>query len=296
MKKIEAVTEKNSICAVDENGHLNKTTFAHSPDCDDAFMFYGIASGGIDTGEFEVEQVAKDIETLNNEAKEGRYDITAISFASYPYIADRYLLMPCGASFGLKYGPVVVARNHMDPQSLAGATIAIPGYMTTAYLLLRLYAGLVKVVVLPFQDIISAVMNAEVEAGLIIHEGQLTYEQMGLKKIVDLGQWWYQTTKLPLPLGANAIKRDLGEKKIVELSRIVRQSIEYAIANRDEALRYAMHLAGNTDKNLADRYVRMYVNELSVDCGQPGQEAAKKLFQLAVQKQVIDGEFLPPFV
>jgi len=275
---------------------MDNLTFAHSPDCDDAFMFYGIASGGIDTGDFKVEQVTKDIETLNREAKEGKYDITAMSFASYPSIADRYLLLPCGGSFGLRYGPIVVAKNNIEPQSLAYATIAIPGYMTTAYLLLRLYAGLVKVVELPFQEIIPAVMNNEVEAGLVIHEGQLTYGQTGLKKIVDLGQWWYQTTELPLPLGGNAVKRDLGEEKIADLTRIVSQSIAYAMANHHDALQYAMRLAGNMPVTLADRYVRMYVNELSVDCGELGRQAVKKLFQLAAQKQVIEGEFNPPFM
>lgn len=238
---------------------------AYSPDCDDAFMFYGIASGAVATGDLNIEPVTKDIETLNEEAKEGKYDITAISFAAYPSIADHYLLMPCGASFGLRTGPIVLARKSMSPQSLTATTIAIPGRMTTAYLLLRLYAQTVKVIEMPFQDIIPALLKGNVDAGLIIHEGQLTYEASGLHKIIDLGQWWYQKTGLPLPLGGNAIKRDLSKQKIAELIRIVRQSIVYALANEDDAIKYVLPLAGQMSENLVRRYVSMYVNELSVD-------------------------------
>jgi 1,4-dihydroxy-6-naphthoate synthase len=273
-----------------------KISFAHSPDCDDAFMFYGIASGMVDTGDFSVTQVTKDIETLNNEAKQGKYEITAISFASYPSIADQYMLMPCGGSFGLDYGPVLVAKEDIKAENFGHTRIAIPGYMTTAYLLLRLYASSVNVVEMPFQDIIPAVVSGEVDAGLLIHEGQITYQQMGLKKIVDLGQWWHATTNLPLPLGGNAVKRDLGEEKIAYLTKIVCDSIKYAVANHHDALKYAMGFAGDMPESLVDRYVRMYVNDLSVDCGDSGRKAVKKLFDLAVQKQVINSEFNPPFM
>ena len=273
-----------------------KITFAHSPDCDDAFMFYGIACGAIDTGNFIIEQVTKDIETLNQEAKQGKYDITAISFAAYPVLADRYMLMPCGASFGLQYGPIVLAKDDTLAQSLAGATIAIPGDMTTAYLLLRLYTKPMKVITMPFQEIIPAVLKGEAEAGLIIHEGQLTYGETGLTKMIDLGQWWHQETNLPLPLGGNAVKRDLGEQAIVGLTRIVSQSIKYALANKDEALKYAKRFAGHMAESLVERYVKMYVNEMSVDCGEAGRLAVKKLFQMAAQKQITESEFESVFM
>ena len=273
-----------------------KIQIAHSPDSDDAFMFYGIACGAIDTGEFVIEQVTKDIEALNQEAKEGKYEITAMSFASYPAIANRYLLMPCGSSFGLQYGPIVLAKNDISPQSLTAATIAIPGYMTTAFLLLQLCITPMKVVVLPFKEIIPAVVAGIVDAGLVIHEGQLTYSQTGLKKIIDLGQWWHQKTNLPLPLGGNVVKRDLGKEKIAELTRIVRQSITYALDNKEAALKYAMRFAEYMPEDLIDRYVKMYVNELSIDCGETGKLAVKKLFKMAAQKQIIESGFNPSFV
>jgi 1,4-dihydroxy-6-naphthoate synthase len=273
-----------------------KITIAHSPDSDDAFMFYGIACGAIDTGDFIIEQVAKDIETLNQEATEGKYDVSAISFACYPSIADRYLLMPCGASFGLQYGPILLAKTDLQPESIDSITIAIPGYMTTAYLLLRLFAKPTNVIVMPFQDIIPAIVNGEVAAGLIIHEGQLTYGYTGLKKIIDLGLWWHETTGLPLPLGGNVIKRDLGKEKIVDLTRIVTQSITYALNNQNDALKYAKLFAEDMPDDVLDRYVKMYVNELSVDCGRAGKEAVKTLFELAAKKQIIESGFISSFV
>ena len=188
---------------------------AHSPDSDDAFMYYGIACGAVPTGNFIFKQVMKDIQSLNEEAKEGKYEITAISFAAYPEIKKDYLLMPCGASFGQEYGPMVVSRKGEAEPQLDSVKVAIPGYMTTAYLLLRLYCPQVKVIVMPFEQIISAVQNRFVDAGLIIHEGQLIHEQFGLQKVVDLGVWWSQKTKLPLPLGGNAIKRYLGHDRIM---------------------------------------------------------------------------------
>ncbi len=204
--------------------------------------------------------------------------------------------MPCGASFGMQYGPIVLGHKNMSAKSLRTATVAIPGYMTTAYLLLRLYLPEIKVIVLPFQDIIPALQNGQVEAGLIIHEGQLSYPDSGLKKLLDLGLWWYQKTNLPLPLGGNAIKRNLGQDRIADLTRILKESVIYALNNRQAALNYALSFARGMSKELADRYVQLYVNELSVDCGTEGQEAVKILFRLADQAGLTEREFSPEFV
>ncbi len=280
---------------------MKKISCAHSPDSDDAFMYYGIACGAVDTGETTFNQVAKDIQTLNEEAKDGSYEITAISFAAYPEINDKYLLMPCGASFGQKYGPIIVCRENEPIPNLKRVTVAIPGYMTTAYLLLRLLVPGVKVVVLPFEEIIPAVQNRIVEAGLIIHEGQLTHEQFGLKKMIDLGQWWYEKTQLPLPLGGNAIRRNLGRETILRLTQILKNSIVYALDNRSAAMQYALGFArGQSARCMseaeADRYISMYVNDLSIDCGESGKEAVKKLFELAKEAKLVEEGFQSEFV
>jgi 1,4-dihydroxy-6-naphthoate synthase len=269
---------------------------AHSPDSDDAFMYYGIASGAVSTGNFVFKQVMKDIQTLNEEAKEGKYEITAISFAAYPQIKDRYLLMPCGASFGQQYGPMVVCRENEPLPMLNAINVAIPGYMTTAYLLLRLYCPEVKVIALPFEEIIPAVQNRVVEAGLIIHEGQLTHEQFGLKKLIDLGRWWDEKTNLPLPLGGNAIRRDLGQDKILQLTEILKNSVVYALNNRKTAMNYAFDFARGMSEKIVDKYINMYVNDLSIDCGDRGRLAVKKLFQLAREAGLLEEQFNTEFV
>ena len=269
---------------------------AHSPDSDDAFMFYGIACGAVDTGDITIKQVMKDIQSLNEEAKHGKYGVTAVSFAAYPQIKDKYILMPCGASFGLQYGPIIVCRDNEPVPDLNSVTVAVPGYMTTAYLLLQLYLPGVKVVVLPFEDIIAAVQDSTVAAGLLIHEGQLTHERFGLKKIIDLGQWWFAKTSLPLPLGGNAVRRDLGREKIIRVTQILKDSIIFALNNRPEAMRYALSFARGMSENVVDKYISMYVNELSIDCGDAGREAVKQLFELAKKAKLVEEQFQSEFV
>ena len=254
-----------------------RIAIAHSPDSDDAFMFYGLASGKVPAGDIEIEHVLSDIETLNRAAFEGRYEISAISFHAYTHLADRYIRLPHGASMGDRYGPVVVAREDL-PRSLEGVTVAVPGTLTTAFLALRLYAPDVAHVVMPFDEIQEAVRDGRAEAGLLIHEGQLTYASEGLRKIVDLGEWWTDRTGgLPLPLGGNVIRRDLGPDLIARLSRLLHDSIAYALQHRDEAVRYAMRFGRGLDREHTDRFVGMYVNELTLDYGERGREAVRRL-------------------
>jgi 1,4-dihydroxy-6-naphthoate synthase len=261
-----------------------RIAIAHSPDSDDAFMFYGLASGKVPTGDLQIEHVLSDIETLNRAAFEGRYEVSAISFHAYAHLADRYVLLPHGASMGDRYGPVVVARDVL-PSSLAGVTVAIPGTLTTAFLALRLYTPDVQYVALPFDEIQEAVHAGRVQAGLLIHEGQLTYAGEGLRKVVDLGEWWSDRTKgLPLPLGGNVIRRDLGPELIARISRLLRESIAYALAHRDEAVHYAMQFGRGLDREHTDRFVGMYVNELTLDYGERGREAVRRLLTEAGDK------------
>jgi 1,4-dihydroxy-6-naphthoate synthase len=254
-----------------------KIHIAHSPDSDDAFMFYGLASGKVPANGFELEHVLSDIETLNRAAFEGRYEITAVSFHAYAHLTDKYILLPHGASMGDRYGPVVVARKD-GPSSLKGTRVAVPGELTTAFLTLRLYDPGVEYVVLPFDEIQPAVHAGDVAAGLLIHEGQVTYEEEGLRKLVDLGEWWADRTGgLPLPLGGNIIKRDLGAAAIAKLSALLRDSIAYGLSHRDEAVSYAMRFGRGLDKPHTDRFVGMYVNGLTLDYGQRGREAVQRL-------------------
>jgi 1,4-dihydroxy-6-naphthoate synthase len=256
-----------------------KIHIAHSPDSDDAFMFYGLASGRVPTEGFEIEHVLSDIESLNRAAFEGRYEVTAVSFHAYAYLTDRYVLLPHGASMGDRYGPVVVARED-GPTSLDGIRVAVPGELTTAFLALRLFHPAVEHVVVPFDQIQDKVRNGEVAAGLLIHEGQLTYEEEGLKKIVDLGEWWADRTGgLPLPLGGNVIRRDLGSKVIATLSRLLHDSIAYALEHRDEAVTYAMTYGRGLDQSRTDRFVGMYVNGLTLDYGDRGRAAVHRLLE-----------------
>jgi 1,4-dihydroxy-6-naphthoate synthase len=253
-----------------------KIHIAHSPDSDDAFMFYGLASGKVPANGFELEHVLSDIETLNRAAFEGKYEITAVSFHAYAHLTDKYILLPHGASMGDRYGPIVVSKR--DASSLEGLTVAVPGTLTTAFLALRLFDPSVQFVVMPFDRIQEAVKAGDAEAGLLIHEGQLTWADDGLKKIVDLGEWWADRTDgLPLPLGGNVIRRDLGPKAISTLSRLLHDSIAYALAHRDEAVSYAMRFGRGLDRARTDRFVGMYVNSLTLDYGDRGRHAVTRL-------------------
>ncbi|MBY0357797.1 MAG: hypothetical protein K2W82_07330 [Candidatus Obscuribacterales bacterium] len=266
---------------------VKEITIAHSPDSDDAFMFYGLASEQVETFGIKVHQVLKDIQSLNQDAKTGKYEVSAISFAAYPEVSDRYALMPCGASMGNNYGPMVVAREQMPLENLKKVKIAIPGKLTTAYLALRLLEQELDVVEYPFDEILEAVRDGKVDAGLIIHEGQLTYAEMGLKKIVDLGQWWYEKYSLPLPLGGNVVRKDLGIELMKKATKMLQDSIKYSLTNRKAALDYAMSYARGLETNQADKFVGMYVNELTVDYGDAGRKAVELLFQLAFEKGII---------
>ena len=250
---------------------------AHSPDSDDAFMFYGLASGQVPSPGFELEHVLADIETLNRAAFEGTYEITAVSFHAYAHLTDRYLLLPHGASMGDRYGPIVVARK-AGPSSLDGVRVAIPGELTTAFLALRLYAPSVEYVVMPFDEIQDRVRDGTVSAGLLIHEGQLTYADEGLQKLVDLGEWWADRTGgLPLPLGGNVIRRDLGAATISTLSQLLHDSIAYGLNHRAEAVDYAMQFGRGLDRRRTDEFVGMYVNNLTLDYGHRGRAAVQRL-------------------
>ena len=257
---------------------------AHSPDPDDAFMFYGLACGAVDSGLYEFEHVLADIQTLNERALVGEYEVTAISICAYPQVCGRYALASCGASMGDNYGPIVVSREPCTADDLAGRTIAVPGLLTTAYLTLQLCLGrdAFKPKVVMFDRIPEEVAAGRVDAGLLIHEGQLTYAQQGLHQVIDLGVWWQQQTGLPLPLGGNAIRRDLGLERCHEVVAILRASIQYGLDHRDEAVRHALRFGRGLDLPLADRFVGMYVNQWTLDYGERGREAVRRLLQEGV--------------
>ncbi len=261
---------------------------AHSPDSDDAFMFYALATHKLETGDLEFEHVLKDIQTLNEEASKGTYDVTAISFHAYAYVADKYALLPHGASIGDNYGPIVVANEGLDPTDLSKVKIAIPGTLTSAFLALSIYNPDFKYEVVPFDQIIEAVTSGRCDAGLLIHEGQLFYQNLGLHKVLDLGEWWHEYTGgLPLPMGGNAIKRDLGEETITEVSRLLKESIQYSLDHREDALQYAMQFARDMDPALADRFVAMWVNDLTLDYGERGREAVCRLLTEGHERGII---------
>jgi 5,8-dihydroxy-2-naphthoate synthase len=254
-----------------------KVSLAHSPDSDDAFMFYGLARGKVATDGLEIVHVLKDIQTLNEEARVGRHEVTAISFHAWPHVADTYALMPCGGSIGDGYGPLLVAREPLRPSDVAGRRVAVPGLLTTAYLALRLFAPEAETRVVPFDRILDEVREGRTDVGLIIHEGQLTFGGHGLHKVLDLGAWWKEQTGLPLPLGANAVRRDLGEDMMRRLTRIVRDTVRYSLAHRREALDYALGFARGMDPAVADRFVGMWVNDMTIDCGERGKQAVQTL-------------------
>jgi len=253
-----------------------KIRIAHSPDSDDAFMFFGLASGKVPAPGFELEHVLSDIESLNRSAFDGTYEITAVSFNAYAHLTDRYILLPHGASMGDRYGPIVVSKSAAS--SLKGVRVAVPGELTTAFMTLRLFDPSVEYTVMPFDRIQEAVHAGEVEAGLLIHEGQVTWADEGLKKIVDLGEWWADRTGgLPLPLGGNVIRRDLGRETISTLSRLLHDSIAYGLEHRAQAVKYAMQFGRGLDQEKTDRFVGMYVNGLTLDYGDRGREAIRRL-------------------
>ena len=254
---------------------IEKIRIGHSPDSDDAFMFYALAKGLIPTDPYEIVHVIEDIETLNQRALAAELEVTAISVHAYAYVAKDYAFMPCGASIGDQYGPLVVSKTPMD--TLAGKRIAIPGKMTTAYLTLSLFQPDFEAETRPFDKILDAVQQDEVDAGLIIHEGQLTYAREGLHKVIDLGEWWYEETGLPLPLGANVIRRNLGTEKIREITALLKQSIQYSLEHRERGLEYAMTYARDMETSLADKFVGMYVNDYTLDYGEKGRAGVREL-------------------
>jgi 1,4-dihydroxy-6-naphthoate synthase len=255
----------------------------HSPDPDDAFMFWGLAAGVVDAHGFEFEHVLRDIQTLNEWALEGRLEVSAISLHAYPLVQDRYVLLPHGASMGSGYGPIVVSRAPLTTDELRGVEVVVPGRLTTAFLALRLCIGEFRYRELPFDEILEEVSSGRAEAGLLIHEGQLTYEAQGLRKVVDLGRWWLEETGLPLPLGANVARRDLGDQTLRDLSAVLADSIRAGLENRQDALEYALQFGRGLDETLADRFVGMYVNELTQDYGDEGRRAVRELLRRGEQ-------------
>jgi len=271
-------------------------TVAHSPDSDDAFMFYGLATNKLETPGIKFEHTLKDIQSLNEDAKNGVFDVTAISFHAYSYIADKYALLPHGASIGDKYGPIVVSKDPRDASEIASMKIAIPGELTSAFLALRLYSQKFEYIVVPFDEIIDAVKDGKADAGLLIHEGQLFYNQMGLHKVLDLGEWWHEKTGLPLPMGGNVIRRDLGEDLMKRVSKHLHESIVYSMENREDALSYAMQFARDMEPALADRFVAMWVNDLTLDYGSRGREGVRRLMKEGFAAGIIPHEVTIDFV
>ena len=269
---------------------------AHSPDSDDAFMFYGLATNKLETEGLKFEHTLKDIQTLNEDARNGVYDVTAVSFHAYAYISDKYALLPHGASIGDKYGPIVVAKEPRKPEEIGNMTIAIPGELTSAYLALRLYNDKFDFIVVPFDQIIDAVQSGKADAGLLIHEGELFYKQLGLDKVLDLGEWWFERTGLPLPMGGNAIRRDLGPDLMKQVSKHLHRSIQYSMDNREDALAYAMQFARDMSPEVADRFVAMWVNDLTLDYGERGREGVRRLLQEGYDAGIIPNKVQVDFV
>jgi 1,4-dihydroxy-6-naphthoate synthase len=269
----------------------------HSPDSDDAFMFYALTHDKLDTRGLRFVHQLEDIETLNQRALRAELEVSAVSIHAFAYLADRYALLASGSSMGDQYGPTLVAREPMAPDALRGRTIAIPGKLTTAYLTLQLCLGKeVPVVVMPFDQILPAVAEGQVEAGLLIHEGQLYYGDRGLHKVVDLGQWWHQATGLPLPLGGNVVRKDLGEAMVLRIAQLLKESICYALDHREQALEYALRFARDLEPVLADRFVGMYVNDWTIDYGPRGREAVRTLLDRASEAGLVPGPIDVQFV
>jgi 1,4-dihydroxy-6-naphthoate synthase len=293
-----AAVDDTSLVSPPANGATTHIRLGHSPDSDDAFMFYGLAEHKVPTDGFEFEHILRDIETLNHWAREGRLEVTAISVHAYTQVADKYAILSHGASMGDNYGPMVVTREPASVDWLRGQRIAIPGTMTSAYLALRLFLGTdFAYDIVPFDQIMEAVRDGSAAAGLLIHEGQLTHAQLGLYKVVDLGQWWFQETAgLPLPLGVNAVRRDLGPERMAAVSRVLRASIAYGLDHRAPALEHALQYARGLDADTADQFVGMYVNAWTLDMGPRGQESIRLFLQRAYAEGVIDHEVPIDFI
>jgi 1,4-dihydroxy-6-naphthoate synthase len=285
-----AVSDTTNAPAATSSTQVREFTVAHSPDSDDAFMFYGLATHKVRTPGLRFTHTLCDIETLNQKARDGVYDVTAISFHAYPYVEDKYALMSCGGSVGEGYGPMVVSTRPFTASEVKNKRIAVPGTLTTAYLTLQLFAPGVETEVVPFDQIIPQVLEGKYEAGLIIHEGQLTYDKSGLHRIVDLGRWWQKVTGLPLPLGGNAIRRALGNELMSAATSALRESIQYGLDHREEALAYAMQFARDLDSQSADKFVGMYVNERTLDYGPDGREAVRRLLDMGHKAGIIAPE------
>lgn len=281
------VVSEQAVDGINSSSQARQITVAHSPDSDDAFMFYGLATNKVRTPGLRFTHTLCDIETLNQKAREGVYDVTAISFHAYPYIQDRYALMSCGGSVGEGYGPMVVSTRPFTQSDVKKTRIAVPGTLTTAYLALQLFAPGVETEVVPFDQIIPQVLEGKYEAGLIIHEGQLTYDKSGLHRVVDLGRWWQKVTGLPLPLGGNAIRRAMGPELMSAASSALRESIQYGLEHREEALAYAMQFARDLDTQSADKFIGMYVNERTLDYGSDGREAVRRLLDMGHKAGII---------
>ncbi len=267
---------------------VREVTIAHSPDSDDAFMFYAMATNKVRVKGLKFSHTLCDIETLNRRAmEEAPFDVTAVSFHAYPYIQERYALMPCGGSVGEGYGPMIIAPRLLTLDEVKQVKVAVPGKLTTAFLALKLFAPTIETEVVPFDQIIPQVLEGKYQAGLIIHEGQLTYDKAGLHRILDLGKWWRDMTGLPLPLGGNAIRRDLGQELIASVTQALRDSIQYALDHRPAALEYAMQFARDLDSHAADKFVGMYVNERTLDYGPEGREAVRRLLDMGHAAGVI---------
>src|SRR5687767_1040602 len=282
--------------ATEKSPEQRTITVAHSPDSDDAFMFYGLATNKLETDGIKFEHTLKDIQSLNEDAKSGVYDVTAISFHAYAYVSDKYALLPHGASIGDKYGPIVVSKEPRSADEIGEMTIAIPGKLTSAFLALRLFNSDFTYKVYPFDQITDAVEKGDVDAGLLIHEGQLFYKELGLDKVLDLGEWWHEKTGLPLPMGGNAIKRELGSDLMKRVSRHLHRSIMYSMENREDALQYAMQFARDMAPEVADRFVAMWVNELTLDYGDRGKEGVRRLldegYKAGIIPHKVDVEFV----
>ncbi|HTQ62724.1 MAG TPA: MqnA/MqnD/SBP family protein [Candidatus Solibacter sp.] len=266
---------------------------AHSPDSDDAFMFYALATHKLATPGYRYTHVLSDIQSLNDAALTETYDVTALSFAAYPTLRDKYVLLDCGASFGENYGPIVVAPKSMKREDLAGKRIGIPGLKTTAYLTLKLFEPNFEPVVMVFDKILDAVKNEVVEAGLLIHEGQLLFPQLGMHRVVDLGVWWHEQTGLPLPLGGNAVRRALGPALGLQIAKTIKDSVEYGLEHREEALNYAMQFARDMETEIADKFVGMYVNRWTLGYGERGKQAVRALIERGTAAGLLPG---PPEV
>lgn len=279
------------------SANVREITIAHSPDSDDAFMFYGLATNKVRVNGYKFNHQLCDIETLNHRAiNEAFFDVTAVSFHAYPYMQEKYTLMACGGSVGEGYGPMIVSSQRFSTTEIKKIKIAVPGLLTTAYLTLKLFAPEIETEVVPFDRIIPEVLAGNYQAGLIIHEGQLTYAQSGLHKVLDLGQWWREETKLPLPLGGNAIKRSLGNDVMLKTTQALRDSIQHGLDHREEALAYAMQFARDLDPDLANKFVGMYVNERTLSYGEDGREAIRKLLEMGYERGIIKHRVKVDFV